>query len=133
MKTQNFISKNSNETVKSLPHLTFKKVKMNVEDDLLKIKITLPYLTKDNYFVQLHDGTLKVSLMTEQLIIDNSTKGVTKTKLKPIFLTGFLVLPHQNYNQISKITKVMDSLEIEFRAQEDGMYLDHKTHTYASA
>ncbi len=118
-----------------LPQLTFKKIKMSIDKDVLHIKITVPYLENDNYYAEVKDGTLKISLMTKQLVVDNCMKGVTKTKLKNTFLTGFLVIPYGKYKHIKSVKKVLDSLVFELTEHnfDQVVYMQSQTMEYASA
>lgn len=132
------ISANKNvkkENLYELPHLVFKKVKMSIDKKVMLVKVTLPHLEKDNYFAKIKDGTLKISLMTKKLVIDRQTKSIAKTKLKNVFLTGFLVLPSSKYEHIKNIKKIQDTLVLELTELEisETFYQQNAKTKYVSA
>lgn len=100
------INSDTNDFEKTITQFKFQKIVVDIKDELISYKIASPLLKQNNYRIKAQNGILNISVMIDDVVSKPDGKNAIKKKLFEVFL----VIPKSNFNQVTSINFLNNTL-----------------------
>ncbi|GAA0721348.1 hypothetical protein GCM10009430_22520 [Aquimarina litoralis] len=100
------INSDTNDFEKTTTQFKFQKIVVDIKDELISYKIASPLLKQNNYRIKAQNGILNISVMIDDVVSKPDGKNAIKKKLFEVFL----VIPKSNFNQVTSINFLNNTL-----------------------